>query len=43
MVAMIIEAGEFLHNYISILMIVFVSFLLGMQFGSFKKEHRKTD
>ncbi|WP_416144941.1 hypothetical protein [Planococcus koreensis] len=39
---MIIEVGEFLHTYIAVGMVVFISFLLGMQVGSSEKEHRKS-
>ncbi|WP_255472854.1 hypothetical protein [Planomicrobium sp. CPCC 101079] len=40
---MIIEPGEFLHNYISISMIVLISFALGSQWGSLKNGSKKAD
>lgn len=36
-----IEAGEPLYDYISIVMIVVISFLVGIQFGSVSKNGQK--
>lgn len=36
-----IEVGEFLHSYVVIGMIAFISFLFGTQFGPSKNEQKK--
>lgn len=40
---MIIEVGEALHTYIAVCLMISASFLVGMQVGSFKKEHKKSN